>query len=58
VERGLFFTGKESLVGEVDRLLRQGADVNSCDEVSLNKNDQFNRRRELQLNFITFGFIM
>ena len=33
VERGLFWTGKESLVGEVDRVLRQGADVNSTDKM-------------------------
>jgi len=35
VERGFFWTGKESLVGEVDRLLRQGADVNSTDQVTV-----------------------
>jgi hypothetical protein len=37
VERGLFWTGKESLVFDVDRLLREGADVNSTDEVTNQK---------------------
>ena len=35
MERGLFWTGKESLVFDVDRLLREGADVNSTDEVQV-----------------------